>query len=331
MTSASSISSFGGNPLCICTMALFTCFIVFEATKGEHGFDETEEDDSSQSGRGEIFENTSGGEVEWVYSKDADVFFTRTEITIAQYRSCIEAGNCKCSAKLIEQKMHTLCNINSLEKKETHPMNCVGFENANSFCEWIDGRLPSPEQWILEFTNGRKWKYPWGDEEPNCERAILELDSSLEVVASEVRRFVGLEWGNRNGCGIGSTWPVCSKPKGVSASGLCDMCGNVMEWVLVSSEFSEKVEPCWVGGGYGSDDCGVYSGYCGSGCGYCGFYGGSRFDDQGGDEGVLQMDGVPLMGFRCVREAIDFRASISGVLNFFWEKIALLLRNEIDA
>jgi len=321
----------GGSTLCICTIALFTCFIVFEANKKKHEFDETENNEFSQSVRGKGIKKTSGGEVEWVYSKAADVFFTRTEITVAQYRTCIGSGNCKSSAKSVEPKRYTLCNINSVRTKDEHPMNCVGIENAISFCEWIGGRLPKPEQWILEFTNGKKWKYPWGDEKPNCERAILELDSNLEEAASEVREFVGLEWGNMNGCGIGSTWPVCSKPKGVSASGLCDMCGNVMEWVLVISEFSEKVEACWVGGGYGSDDCGVYTGYCGSGCGYCGFYGGSRLGGRSGDEGVPQMDGVPLIGFRCVRETIDFRANIHGLLSFFWEKIALLLRNEIDA
>ena len=32
------------------------------------------------------------------------------------------------------------------------------------------------------------------------------------------------------GCGRNSTWPVCSKPAGNPAQGLCDMAGNVSEW-----------------------------------------------------------------------------------------------------
>ncbi len=33
-------------------------------------------------------------------------------------------------------------------------------------------------------------------------------------------------------CGSGdSPWPVCSKPAGNSAQGLCDLAGNVSEWV----------------------------------------------------------------------------------------------------
>ena len=34
-----------------------------------------------------------------------------------------------------------------------------------------------------------------------------------------------------SGCGLNRTWPVCSKPAGNTAHGLCDLAGNVWEWV----------------------------------------------------------------------------------------------------
>jgi formylglycine-generating enzyme required for sulfatase activity len=38
------------------------------------------------------------------------------------------------------------------------------------------------------------------------------------------------------GCGRRASWPVCSKPKGDTAQGLCDMIGNVIEWVADSPD-----------------------------------------------------------------------------------------------
>jgi len=40
---------------------------------------------------------------------------------------------------------------------------------------------------------------------------------------------------NGNGCGKQKTWNVCSKRQGNTEHGLCDMLGNVWEWV----------EDCW--------------------------------------------------------------------------------------
>jgi iron(II)-dependent oxidoreductase len=34
-----------------------------------------------------------------------------------------------------------------------------------------------------------------------------------------------------DGCGKDSTWAVCSKSSGHSAQGVCDLIGNVWEWV----------------------------------------------------------------------------------------------------
>ena len=73
-------------------------------------------------------------------------------------------------------------------------------------------RLPTEAEWeTAARSGGRDQKYPWGDAEPTCERAVFESGG--------------------NGCGRDSTWLACSKTAGNTAQGLCDMAGNVWEWV----------------------------------------------------------------------------------------------------
>ena len=148
--------------------------------------------------------------VEWVYSDPAGVYFTLSEVNAAQFRYCVEADECD-SRFFKTTKDHEFCNFGH-EQRYAHPMNCLSWDGARQFCEWIDGRLPTEEEWEAEATASGTRSYPWGDREVSCELAI---------------------WGDGsqpNGCGTEHTWPVCSIRVGDSISGLCDMAGNVWEW-----------------------------------------------------------------------------------------------------
>ncbi|HOX60323.1 MAG TPA: SUMF1/EgtB/PvdO family nonheme iron enzyme, partial [Verrucomicrobiota bacterium] len=133
----------------------------------------------------------------------AGIEFTKTEVTVAQYRACVEAGKCSMP------DAGGSCNW-SQAGRDQHPANCVDWDQASAFCEWAEGRLPTEQEWQAEASDGGERQYPWGDEVMSCERVIWKQGES--------------------GCGNNSTWPVCSKPAGNSRSGLCDMNGNVWEW-----------------------------------------------------------------------------------------------------
>jgi len=154
-----------------------------------------------------VLEGTQAN-IEWVYSKSAGIYFARSETTFAQYRGCVEAG--KCESKHHRNKSdNKYCNWGHPGRDE-HPMNCVDWYGAKQFCEWAGGRLPTEHEWEAEASSGGSRKYPWGGEKPSCSRCVMDDGG--------------------NGCGKKSTWPVCSKRRGDSVSGLCDMAGNVWEW-----------------------------------------------------------------------------------------------------
>jgi len=171
---------------------------VAPAVEGARGTDgEHEEAKSGKAG------------IDWVYSRPAGIEFAKTETTVAQYRACVEAGKCTEPNSKSENKS---CNWGH-SGRDNHPINCVDWNQAKAFCEWAGGRLPTEDEWYAEASNGGERAYPWGDQEVSCDYAI---------------------WGDgsrTDGCGKDSTWPVCSKTRGNSVSGLCDMSGNVWEWI----------------------------------------------------------------------------------------------------
>ena len=132
---------------------------------------------------------------------------TESEITVAQYAECVESGQCT------EPEQCRKGYNWGVTGRENHPVNCVTWYQSYIYCAWADARLPSEAEWEYAACSGEKdTLFPWGDEEPSCDLAVI---ASISI----------------DGCGTGNTWEVCSKIQGNSAQGLCDMAGNVEEWV----------------------------------------------------------------------------------------------------
>ncbi len=160
------------------------------------------------------YESTFENPIRWVTVETFQM--TKSQITVNQYSAC--NGDRECS----EPGQVFPCNW-SVSDHGQHPVNCVTWYQARKFCEWAGGRLPSEAEWeYAARSGGRIRTYPWGDTPPTCESAVMNIDGP--------------------GCGTNRTWPVCEKWAGNTDQGLCDMAGNVLEWV----------EDDWHNGYYGA-------------------------------------------------------------------------------
>jgi hypothetical protein len=76
------------------------------------------------------------------------------EVTTGQYSGCVAAGKCQAAqsdfdpAAAAEPSSDPLAHCNSGRPgHERHPMNCVTFRQAEEYCAWRGGRLPTESEW----------------------------------------------------------------------------------------------------------------------------------------------------------------------------------------
>ena len=134
------------------------------------------------------------------------------EVTVAEYRACIEAGRCP---RPKDHARNKYCNYDAAGR-DRHPINCVDWDEAAAYCEWKGQRLPREAEWEKAARAGSSSRYPWG-QEVSCKHAILDDGRTRGSAGDEL-----------DGCGEDRTWEIGSRPP--SRLGLYDMHGNAGEW-----------------------------------------------------------------------------------------------------
>ena len=125
----------------------------------------------------------------------------RTEVTVAAWRSCT-------SPSCLPPNTGGTCNWGAVER-DNHPINCVDWVQARTYCQLRGGDLPTEAQWEYAARGTDRRLYPWGSTPA----------PSAQVCWSGVRFS-------------GGTCPVGSFSAGNSPFGLFDMAGNVREWTI---------------------------------------------------------------------------------------------------
>jgi formylglycine-generating enzyme required for sulfatase activity len=100
-----------------------------------------------------------------------------TEVTVKAYASCVASQACDATGLAPTEPEHgdtempdsDDCNW-GVAQREDHPINCVDWLQASTFCAAMDKRLPSANELVWAASGGRRsLEFPWGDSEPTDE------------------------------------------------------------------------------------------------------------------------------------------------------------------
>ena len=157
-----------------------------------------------------------------------EFWIDRTEVTVAAYGMCVDAGSCE-----IPDTSLPHCNWKDRVGKADHPINCVGWAWAGGYCAFVGKRLCSEAEWERAARGDDGRLFPWGNDEPL--EATGRLGQPVANLADETGRKSNPSWGDAYlkgyDDGFADTAPVGSFPLGASPFGPLDMSGNVQEWV----------------------------------------------------------------------------------------------------
>jgi sulfatase modifying factor 1 len=140
----------------------------------------------------------------------ASFYIDPFEVTVAEYAECVQDTECELPTPGLD------CNW-GIPGRDDHPINCVTWQDAVDYCDFIGvllpKRLPTEAEWEKAARGVDAYLWPWGG---------VPLPSCSHVMMNE---------GMGGGCGNYSSQPVGIRPKGMSPYGVHDMAGSIWEWV----------------------------------------------------------------------------------------------------
>jgi len=142
-------------------------------------------------------------------------YIDQYEVTNSRYALCVDAGVCDSTTdtSAYESSYSRRFYYGNPEYAD-YPLIYASWYEAQAYCQWRGGHLPTEAEWEKAARGGLKQKsYPWGDESPVCEAGSKN----------------GATFDDNGICNNTDTTRVGSYSP--NEYGLYDMVGNVWEWV----------------------------------------------------------------------------------------------------
>ncbi len=191
------------------------------------------------SGSGGTSRQRCAAGMSWIPGARADESFCLddTEVTAWAYQRCVDQGGCPAAPTTVEWQgidpreqdaASELCNGRSVDRLQ-HPMNCVTWHAADTFCRWRGARLPTEQEFTWAARGGDEGRsYAWGNAPPSSSRVNACGEECRAWFRHRDRARERIAYRGDDG------WPhtaiVGSFPAGASRWGPLDLAGNVAEW-----------------------------------------------------------------------------------------------------
>jgi formylglycine-generating enzyme required for sulfatase activity len=177
----------------------------------------------------------------WVQAPTHGFSIRAAEVTVKQFRACVEAGACN------PKTLGSNCNYQR-EGRDDHPVNCVSYDGAVEYCDWAGGRLCTEAEWLTACRGEESREFPYGT---SFDAAACNVRSNAPATAT-----------------VSTEGPADTRPVGEMKTcegglpGVFDMAGNVGEWLADCTGTYCKFR----GAGYLSNDPVAHFTGCGGVC-----------------------------------------------------------------